>query len=155
VNRAGATPTLFVIAGLPGSGKSTLARDLETRHEAVRFTPDEWMARIVGDGWDHVRRSAVEAEMTRLGERLLRLGVSVVLDFGCWTRVERDTLRTLAKAAGARVQIHFCEAPLGELQRRLTERNQALPPDTFAVTAEQVAQMHPHFEPRATDETDG
>ena len=147
-------PTLFVICGLPGSGKTLLARRLEAEHDALRLTPDEWMSRIVGDGWDHKRREAVEAVMTDIATRVLQLRRSVVLDFGCWRRTERDELRALARSVGARTQTHYCTAPLAELQRRLAERNRSLPPHTFVVTPEQVAEMFPHFEPQAPDETD-
>lgn len=131
-----------------------LARRLEAEHDALRLTPDEWMSRIVGDGWDHRRREAVEAVMTELAVRVLELGRSVVLDFGCWRRRERDELRALARAVGARTETHYCTTPLAELQRRLSERNRSLPPHTFVVTPEQVAEMYPHFEPPAPDETD-
>lgn len=50
-----------MICGLPGSGKSTLARELEQTHHALRLIPDEWMARIAGNGVDEEKRAAVEA----------------------------------------------------------------------------------------------
>jgi predicted kinase len=151
---ADAAPTLFIICGLPGSGKTRLARRLEAEHEALRLTPDEWMSRIVGDGWDHQRREQVEAVMTDLARRVLELRRDVVLDFGCWTRLERDRLRALARSTGAQPETHYCVAPPVELQRRLSERNRAPPPHTFLVTPEQVAEMYPHFEAQAPDETD-
>lgn len=151
---ADAAPTLFIICGLPGSGKTLLARRLELERDALRLTPDEWMSRIVGDGWDLQRRKEIEAMMTELAERVLKLRCNVVLDFGCWTRRERDRLRALARAVGARTETHYCTVPLEELQRRLSQRNRSLPPYTFVVTPEQVAEMYPHFEPQAADEAD-
>jgi hypothetical protein len=151
---AQAAPTLFIICGLPGSGKTMLARRLELERKALRLTPDEWMSRIVGDGWDLQRRKEIEAMMAELAERSLQLGCNVVLDFGCWTRRERDRLRGVARSVGAHTETHYCTAPLAELQRRLSERNRALPPHTFVVTPEQVAEMFLHFESRAPDETD-
>lgn len=147
-------PTLFIVCGLPASGKTIVSRRLESRRHALRVTPDEWMARIVGDGWDQAGRAQVEAVMSEIAARLLELGTSVVLDFGCWTKAERDSLRRVAHARGARAQTHYCIAELSELQVRLTARNAQPPQHTFTVTPPQVAEMHPHFQPRQPGETD-
>ena len=145
-------PTLHILAGLPGAGKTTLARKLEMDEHALRLTPDEWMARIVGDGWDDKRRAAVEATMWEIAARVLTLGISVVLDFGFWTRAERDDFRARAQALGADARVHFCDVPYTELVRRLEARNANLPPDTFAVTAKDLDEMIPHFERPTVDE---
>src|SRR5688500_14717118 len=94
-------PTLFLMCGLPGSGKTTLARRLEVEQKALRLTPDEWMETIVGDGYDEARRAAVEAAQWEIAARVLSLGVNVILDWGFWSRVERDDYRARAKALGA------------------------------------------------------
>lgn len=116
-------PTLFLICGLPGAGKTTLARRLGAEHRALRLTPDAWMARIVGDGWDEARRGKVEAVMAEIAERVLALGVDVVLDFGFWSRAEREEMRTRARAVGAAVDTRFLDPPLKTLQDRLDARN--------------------------------
>jgi len=54
-------PTPHLICGLPGPGKTTLARQLERHLPALRLTPDEWMARIVGEGYDEAKRAALGA----------------------------------------------------------------------------------------------
>jgi predicted kinase len=145
-------PTLFLMCGLPGSGKTTAARALERDHHALRLAPDEWMARIVGDGWDHERRERVHEVQWALAERLLSLGVSVVLENGFWRRTEREALRARASELGADSKLIFCDATRDELKRRLVARNAALPVDTFAVTPEQLDEMWPHFEPPSEDE---
>ena len=139
--------TLFLICGLPGSGKTTTARVLERDHHAVRLAPDEWMARIVGDGWDYKRRERVDAIQWTLAQRLLTLGVNVVMEQGFWRRTERDACRVRACELGAESRLIYCEATRDELKRRLIARNANLPPDTFAVTPEQLDEMWPHFEP--------
>lgn len=53
-------PTLHIICGVPGSGESTLAKKIESEHPALRLTPDEWMSRIVGDGYNEEKRRVVE-----------------------------------------------------------------------------------------------
>jgi len=145
-------PTLFLICGLPGSGKTTVALALERDHEAVRLAPDEWMARIVGDGWDHKRREQVEKVQWALAQRLLTLGLNVVLENGFWRRAERQAYRARASALGANSKLIYCDATRNELKRRLVARNADLPPDTFVVTPEQLDNMWPHFEPPGEDE---
>jgi predicted kinase len=41
--------TAHLIHGFLGVGKTTFARQLEQRIPAIRFSHDEWMARLYGD----------------------------------------------------------------------------------------------------------
>jgi predicted kinase len=41
-------PTVHMIHGYLGAGKTTFARRLEQELPAIRFTHDEWMARLYG-----------------------------------------------------------------------------------------------------------
>ncbi|MEU8242897.1 AAA family ATPase [Actinoplanes missouriensis] len=41
-------PTLFLTVGLPCTGKTTAARLIETEHEALRLTKDEWVKALYG-----------------------------------------------------------------------------------------------------------
>jgi predicted kinase len=58
------------------------------------------------------RRKGVERLQWRLAERLLGIGCNVVVDWGLWTREERERYRTRAPALGARVVLVVAEAPL-------------------------------------------
>lgn len=144
--------TLHLICGLPGSGKSTLAKQLERVLPALRLTPDEWMARIVGDGFDEAKREAVEGVQWDVAARALSLGLDVILENGFWTRADRDRYRARGQALGAEVRLYYLEVPRDELVRRLAERSAALPPDTFPITAEQLDHWSREFEPPAPDE---
>ncbi|MCA3732737.1 MAG: ATP-binding protein [Phenylobacterium sp.] len=130
--------TLFMMMGLPGSGKTTLARRLERERPALVLSPDVWMSRIVGDGYDFKRREAVHEVQLEVAERVLRLGSDVVLDFGFFHRSDRDAARARARAAGAQAQLVFLDPPIQDLLRRVEARNAALPPDTFRVSREHV-----------------
>jgi predicted kinase len=144
--------TLFMICGLPGSGKSTLARQLADEHRALRLAPDEWMARIVGDGYDEHKRTAIEAIQWELAQRVLVLGVDVILENGFWSRAERDEYRARAAELGVAVRLYYLEVSRAELVRRLATRNEALPPATFRVEPEQLDAWMRSFEPPALDE---
>ena len=125
--------SLFMLMGLPGSGKTTLARRLEVERPALVLSPDAWMSRIVGDGYDFKRREAVHALQLELAEGTLGLGCDVVLEFGFFHRSDRDAAPARAKAAGAEAHLIFLDPPMDELVRRVEARNAALPPDTFPV----------------------
>jgi len=64
-----------------------------------------------------------------LAQEILSLGLSVVLDFGLWARIERDEMRTAARALGVGVELHYLIVPNDELWRRIEARNSAPPWD--------------------------
>ena len=120
-------PRLLLTCGLPGAGKTSLARELSTEREAVRLTKDEWQRALGSSPWDRDVGERIERELWRLAQELLRLGVSVVLDFGLWARTERDELRIAARDLGVGVELHYIGIPLDELWRRIETRNSAPP----------------------------
>jgi predicted kinase len=149
-------PTLLLMCGLPGSGKTTLARRLERERGALRLTPDEWIVRLFGDSLTPPTldwcRDPVEAVQWSVAERALGLGVNVVLDFGFWSRAEREEFRGRAAALGAASEIHFLDVPRQVLLGRLAARNAALPPYAFRVSEAQLNQWWGLFEPPGADE---
>jgi hypothetical protein len=144
--------TLHLICGLPGSGKSTLARRLAAETGALRLSSDVWLKALEADGYDIVARARVEALQWGLAQELLARGVSVILEAGFWTRAERDVCRAGAAAVGATAVLHFCDAPVEELQRRLAARNADLPEDSFVVPPEDLPGWAPLFERPGDDE---
>ena len=63
--------------------------------------------------------------------------MNVVLDWGLWTREERDRYRSEAQERDARVVLCLLDlGPRDELVRRLNKRNAALPAGTFRIDEE-------------------
>jgi predicted kinase len=100
-------PTLFLTIGLPATGKTTYARQVETEHNALRLTKDEWMKALYGVDNPESASDVVEGRLIKLGMRALGLGINVVIDFGLWGRDERSALRQAAAVVGADVVMRF------------------------------------------------
>ena len=137
---------LVIMCGLPGSGKTTLARDKATRLSAVRLTPDEWMAALEVDPFDEAFRGRLEEHLWSHAQDLLRLGASVIVDYGSWGRSERDTLRLGARRLGVAVELHVLDASVDDLWRRLQERNDAAERGNVALTREHLEEYARSFQ---------
>jgi predicted kinase len=79
---------------------------------------------------------------------LLALGHNVVLEWGTWTRAERDALRAGARAIGAAVDLHFFDAPSEVLFERTCARKLEEPP----ITLEQIKRWAEIFERPSPEE---
>jgi predicted kinase len=119
---------LIIVCGLPGSGKTTLAKALESRLGAVRFAPDEWMDALSIDLYDEDSRGKIEALQWQFAQRLLSLGLIVIIEWGTWGRSERDVLRQGARALGAAVELHYLSASESMLFERIERRGLENPP---------------------------
>jgi predicted kinase len=128
MERSGAGPRLIIICGLPGSGKTALAKLLESRHRAVRFSPDEWMDALSINLYDEESRGKIEALQWKFCRELLALGLTAIIEWGTWGRSERDTLRLGARALGAAVELHYLSAPADILFGRIQRRGRENPP---------------------------
>ena len=120
-------PRLILTCGLPGAGKTVLARQLAADRGAVRLTKDEWLWALGSNPWDAPTQQKVEHELWQLAQEILRLGLSVVLDFGLWAKVERDEMRSVARSLGVGVELHYLDVAADELWRRIDARNSEPP----------------------------
>lgn len=119
---------LIIICGLPGSGKTTLAKCLEESLKAVRLAPDEWMDVLSINLYDEESRAKIEALQWKLGQKLLKLGLVVIIEWGTWGKSERDALREGARQLGAAVELHYLSAPPEILFERIQRRGMENPP---------------------------
>ena len=124
---------LILTCGLPGAGKTKLATKLAADRRAVRLTKDEWLWALGTTPWDEPTREKVEHELWRLAQEILRLGVSAVLDFGLWARIERDEMRSAARGLGVGVELHYLDVSTDELWRRIEARNSEPPWDSHPI----------------------
>jgi predicted kinase len=143
---------LLLTCGLPGAGKTALATRLAAERSAVRLTKDEWLWALGSSPWDRPTGEKVERELWHLAQQILRLGLSVVLDFGLWARVERDELRTMARGLGVGVELHYLDVPVEELWRRIERRNAAPPWDNDPIGRADLDEWLAIFQPPDAEE---
>ena len=147
--------TAHLIHGFLGAGKTTFARQLEQNIPAIRFSHDEWMTRLYGDDppiehfAEYYRR--VYEQLEDVWPRCLELGVDVVLDFGCWTRRDRDVLRAKIAAIGAEARLYRVTCREDEAWRRIEKRNTELRGSLY-ISRATFEMLRGRFEPLASDE---
>jgi predicted kinase len=136
--------TIVVFFGMTASGKSTLGKAWANRHQAPYYNTDRIRKELAGlraeekrpDAVGHGMYSREFSEQTyqvmldsanrdcALGERL------VVLDGSYGRRADRDRVRAMARAAGARCVFLLCVCGEPETRRRLSAR--ALDPEAVS-----------------------
>jgi predicted kinase len=147
VDRKLEQPRLILICGLPASGKTTLAKCLADAIPAVRLCPDEWMISLHIDLFDERSRDRFETALWTLTQQLLKLGISLILEFGFWTREERDNKRLTARSLGVSVELHYLNVPIDELTRRLSVRNKSELWSSNPITPDMLKQYAKSFQP--------
>ncbi len=148
--------TVHLLCGKTGSGKTTLARRLEHERGAVALSVDPWMIRLFGQ---HMPREVFDARLHvctdllyGVAERLTQLGVDVILDWGFWSRADRDAARARVAASGAQAVLYFLDTPDGVILECLKRRNAQPPGDDYEIPPEMFALFAARFEPPGLDE---
>ena len=146
---------VYLMVGLPGAGKTSRAKELEAGASAVRLTPDDWQIALFGDQNPPDKRDLVEGKLIQLGMRAAALGVSVVFDFGLWSRDERSALRWIAGMVGARSHVVYLPIDHEEQRRRVANRLAATPGHTFAMSDAELERWRARFQAPDDDELEG
>ena len=155
----GRLPTLFLMVGLPGSGKTVRARELAANHDALRITADDWALALFGHEDRHQepggKRWLLEGRLVALAIDALRLRLSVVLDFGLWSRDERSALRWMAAAVGASCTIVYLPVEREVQWDRIQTRWNEAPEQTFPMAEAELDPWREQFEVPDADELSG
>jgi hypothetical protein len=101
------------------------------------------------------RRDILEGLLITVALQALRLGTSVVLDFGLWGRDERSALRWLARSAGAACQVVYLPVAKDVQRARIAHRQATAPHQTFLMTEADLDRWHGQFQVPDAAELDG
>lgn len=106
--------TIHLVHGYLGSGKTTFARDLQRETGGLRLSIDEWTVTLSDDPV-HLDRELFQKVwllMAGLWPRIAQSGTEdIILDFGFWTREQRDDARRRAADIGAEVRLYHVQCP--------------------------------------------
>lgn len=149
-------PVLHLFCGKIGSGKSTLAAQLAGDPSTILIAQDPWLAGLypgeIGTLEDYVRcssrlRLVLEPHIVAL----LRLGLSVALDFPANTRSSRNWMRDLFEGANAGHRLYYLDVPDAVCLERLHYRNASGEHD-YVVSDEEFFEFGAYFEPPSSEE---
>ena len=107
-------------------GKSTYARKLQENRNAVVLSIDDITLTLFPEGAGEMHDTYVlraEQYLLSLSLQILESGVDVILDWGLWTRAQRDRLRAFYTGHGVENEIHYLRLSPEEWERRIRKRN--------------------------------
>ena len=120
-------PCLHLLVGLPCSGKSAYARKAQTEYPSVILNADSWELALFGPIYPSEQHEIVHDQLEKLlwglGKQILKQGSSVMLDYGFWSRQERESYRQAAAEIGADFLIHYLDTPMDLIAKRVKLRS--------------------------------
>lgn len=140
-------------------GKSTYARRLQAAGNAVILSIDEITLSMFPEGAGEMHDTyALRAEqyLLSLALQILQTRADVILDWGLWTRAQRNRLRAYWTEHGVENEIHYLRVGKAEWDRRIRKRNrqQAGDPSAYFVDEGLLRKVESLFEEPSEDEAD-
>ena len=141
-------------------GKSTYAQTLREKHKGVILSVDEITLALFGQNTGDMHDTYVERAEEYLFEKSLEIvktGINVILDWGFWTKAERNKAREFYKSHGVNCELHYIDISDKMWEKRISERNAAVEAGRISAyyvdkgLADKFASL---FEPPARDEAD-
>ena len=117
---------VYMMCGRLCSGKSTHARRIRDEKHAVILSVDEITLALFGqDAGDKLDEYVARTEeyLFRKSVEIAEMGIDVVLDWGFWTKKERDHARAFYRAHGIECELHYIHITDEEWEARLRKRN--------------------------------
>lgn len=111
------------------SGKSTYAKQISFDNKAVILSVDEITLALFGQHCgdkhdEYVARS--EKYLFDKSLEILQIGVNVVLDWGFWTKAERQYAKEFYKSHNVQCEFHYLDISEELWHQRLNVRNKAV-----------------------------
>jgi len=148
--------TVYLIAGFIGSGKTTFSKKLESETEALRFTKDEWVIKVLGNNPKTDNFAKVDDFLTNLATdvalKCADHGVDVIIDDGFWFKKQRDDVIKRINDIGANVKGYYLRCPRNILEQRTLKRSKQISDNSFEIDKEMFAKYYLSFQEPSPDE---
>ncbi|MDE5834466.1 MAG: ATP-binding protein, partial [Ruminococcus sp.] len=115
-----------MICGKICSGKSTYSKKLRTKENAVLLSVDEIMLTVFGQnaGENHNEYvGKIKKYFLKKIPDFVDIGISVILDWGFWTRQERDFTREFCEIRDIDCELHYIDINDELWKQRINNRN--------------------------------
>ena len=148
--------TLYMIHGFIGVGKTTFSKKLETKNNIIRFTSDEWMVKLFGHNPEVKHFSELEGKVKSLiwdiARKILLIGCDVILDYGFWTKSERNYYKHLAAEMGVNIKLYNLLCPEEIIEKRVIARNANLQDSDLYTDKNALVLLKRQYQPIEPDE---
>ena len=117
---------VILVCGKIGSGKTTYAKALMEDHHAVLLSVDEVAIVLFGTETGKYHDLAVDQIKKVLFDKSLEFinsKINVILDWGFWTREDRQEAEEFYKEHGITYEWHYIDVPRDVMRRNLKKRN--------------------------------
>ncbi len=117
---------VYILCGKICSGKSTYSQQLRKDKKAVILSVDDITLTLLGqNGGDtlDVYVEKLEQYFFQKSVEIVETGINVVLDWGFWTKSERDFAKQFYGSRGIEYEFHYISINDEEWYRRLEKRN--------------------------------
>ena len=150
----------FIMCGKLCSGKSTYAKRIRKAQNAVVLSIDEVMLSVfgqdAGEKHDYYVERIKEYQYAKSVE-IAETGINVVLDWGFWTKKERDYAKEFYSSRNIDYEFYYLNVDPDEWNRRIQKRNQDVlnhESDTYYVDEGLAEKFESIFEVPTKDEID-
>ena len=116
----------YILCGKICSGKSTYSQKLRKSQKAVILSVDDITLTLLGqNGGDtlDIYVEKLEQYFFQKSVEIVETGINVILDWGFWTKAERDFAKEFYNSHGIEYEFHYISINDEEWYRRLDKRN--------------------------------
>ena len=117
---------VYLICGKICSGKTRYAERLRAEHNAVILSTDEVTYDLTdnaqGEGYNDFARR-VNGYLRKKAVQIVQAGTNVILDWGFWTRADRQEISEYFRCRNVAVEWHYIDVSDARWEKNIAERN--------------------------------